>query len=55
GGVTTFCALTGRCVIVSGWHQKTDSPLLRLLRLAFPPVSNIFKLFLNMTAADALD
>lgn len=31
---------------------QTHSPLLRLLRLALPPVSNIFKLFLNMAAAD---
>lgn len=35
--------------------KAADSPLLRLLRLAFPPVSSIFKLFLNMAAADAPD
>lgn len=44
------------CVDSRVCHRlRRDSPLLRLLRLALPPVSNIFKLFLNMTAADALD
>lgn len=53
--MNTSCASTVGCVTVCRRHQKRDSPLLRLLRLALPPVSNIFKLFLNMTAADALD
>lgn len=53
--MNTSCASIVGCVTVCRRHQKTDSPLLRLLRLALPPVSNIFKLFLNMTAADALD
>lgn len=53
--MSTSCASIVECVTVCRRHQLTDSPLLRLLRLALPPVSNIFKLFLNMTAADALD
>lgn len=56
--MNTSCAPIVRCITVCRRHQtdrQTDSPLLRLLRLALPPVSNIFKLFLNMTAAGALD
>ena len=39
----------------STWLVWSDSPLPRLLRLALPPVSSIFKLFLNMVAADSPD
>lgn len=65
-GARSFCCATAFPKINTEWMSTScasvfaggiskHSPLLRLLRLALPPVSNIFKLFLNMAAADVQD